>query len=137
MDAQQLWKECTEMLQSQVSDATWKTWFDAIHPAAVTGGTVVLAVPSSLVRDRLEGRYRPLISDALADIVGVEVPLRLVVQADGDGPVDDEEALGPAADGARARQTLRVSSEADDYAARSAPRRGGRLAGDGDTDQQL
>jgi chromosomal replication initiator protein len=137
MDAQQLWKECTEMLQSQVSDATWKTWFDAIHPVAVTGGTVVLAVPSSLVRDRLEGRYRPLISDALADIVGVEVPLRLVVQADGDGPVDDEEALGPAADGARARQTIRVSSEADDYAARSAPRRGGRLAGDGDTDQQL
>jgi chromosomal replication initiator protein len=137
MDAQQLWKECTEMLQSQVSDATWKTWFDAIHPVAVTGGTVVLAVPSSLVRDRLEGRYRPLISDALADIVGVEVPLRLVVQADEDGPVDDEGALGPAEDGARARQTIGASSDADDYAARSAPRRGGRLTGDSDTDQQL
>jgi chromosomal replication initiator protein len=135
MDAQQLWKECTEMLRSQVSDATWKTWFDAIRPVAVTNGTVVLAIPSSLVRDRLEGRYRPLISDALADIVGVEVPLRLVVQADEDDLVEDDGALTPAEE--LARHTIRASSEDDDYAARSVPRRAGRPAGGAHTDQQL
>jgi chromosomal replication initiator protein len=79
MDAQQLWTECSEMLRSQVSEATWKTWFDSIQPVAVTNGTMVLGVTSTLVLERLEGRYRALLTDALRDIVGVDVPLRLVV----------------------------------------------------------
>jgi chromosomal replication initiator protein len=88
MDAQQLWTECSEMLRSQVSEATWKTWFESIRPVAVTNGTVVLGVSSSLVRERLEGRYHALLTDALREIVGVDVPLRFVVLQegpDGDG----------------------------------------------------
>jgi chromosomal replication initiator protein len=86
MDAQQLWTECSEMLRSQVSEATWKTWFESIRPVAVTNGTVVLAVSNTLVRERLEGRYHALLTDALREIVGVDVPLRLVVEQE-----DDEE----------------------------------------------
>src|SRR5579872_3959876 len=89
MDAQQLWTECSEMLRSQVSEATWKTWFDAIRPVAVTNGTVVLGVGSTLVLERLEGRYHALLTDALREIVGVDVPLRLVVL---EGAEDAEEA---------------------------------------------
>jgi chromosomal replication initiator protein len=79
MDAQQLWTECSEMLRTQVSEATWKTWFEAIRPVAVSNRTVVLAVPSALVRERLEGRYKSLLSDALAESVGGDVPLRFVL----------------------------------------------------------
>ncbi|HEV2362414.1 MAG TPA: chromosomal replication initiator protein DnaA [Acidimicrobiales bacterium] len=92
MDAQQLWKECSETLRSQVSEATWKTWFEAIKPFAVTNGAVVLSVPSTLVRDRLEGRYAPLLADAMADIAGEEVPIRIVVHAD-DAAGDDDRDL--------------------------------------------
>jgi chromosomal replication initiator protein len=79
MDAQQLWTECAETLRSQVSEATWMTWFEAIRPVAVTNRTLVLGVPNNVVRERLEGRYHGLLADALSDIVGVDVPLRFVV----------------------------------------------------------
>lgn len=82
MDAQQLWTDCSEMLRTQVSEATWKTWFEAIRPVAVTNRTVVLGVPSALVRDRLEGRYQSLLTDALAETVGSDVPLRFVLYQD-------------------------------------------------------
>ena len=95
MDAQQLWTECSEMLRTQVSEATWKTWFEAIRPVAVSNRTVVLAVPSALVRERLEGRYKSLLSDALAESVGGDVPLRFVLyqetqEGDETGAGDDE-----------------------------------------------
>jgi chromosomal replication initiator protein len=89
------------MLRTQVSEATWKTWFEAIRPVAVSNRTVVLAVPSALVRERLEGRYKSLLSDALAESVGGDVPLRFVLyqeSQDGDEAAaqngDDEQASG-------------------------------------------
>src|SRR5579872_5339206 len=95
MDAQQLWTECSEMLRTQVSEATWKTWFEAIRPVAVSNRTVVLAVPSALVRERLEGRYKSLLSDALAESVGGDVPLRFVLYQESP---DGESARGSAED---------------------------------------
>jgi chromosomal replication initiator protein len=102
MDAQQVWTECSEMLRSQVSEATWKTWFDSIRPVAVTNGTVVLSVSNTLVRERLEGRYHALLTDALREIVGVDVPLRLLVQQDGEVVDEEEPAAYPEVQSARA-----------------------------------
>ena len=69
-DLQGLWINCVEALRSQVSDATWRTWFAGVTPAACDGGRLVLAVPSAMVRDRLEGRYRELIQQTAADTLG-------------------------------------------------------------------
>ena len=53
---------------------------------AVTNGILVLAVPSGVVRDRLEGRFHGLVHDALLDSSGKEVQFRFDVQIDDPGP---------------------------------------------------
>ena len=53
---------------------------------AVANGTLVLAVPSAVVRDRLEGRFHGLVHEALLDSSGKEVQFRFDVQIDEPGP---------------------------------------------------
>jgi chromosomal replication initiator protein len=78
-EAQQLWNDCSDALRSQVSEATWRTWFSAIVPMAVVNGTLVLVVPSAVVRERLEGRFLGLLQDALHDSSGKDYPVRFDV----------------------------------------------------------
>ena len=85
-EADQLWNDCSDSLRSQVSEATWRAWFAAIRPVAVANGTLILAVPSGVVRDRLEGRFHGLVHDALLDTSGKEVLFRFDVQIDDPGP---------------------------------------------------
>jgi chromosomal replication initiator protein len=75
-----LWKDCSVALRSQVSEAAWKAWFADIRPVAVVNGTLVLAVPSAVVQDRLDGRFRAMLHDALTDTTGKDYPVRFDVQ---------------------------------------------------------
>ena len=81
-NAEQLWIVCSGALKSQVSEATWKTWFDGIRPVSADDTSLVLSVPSSLVKERLENRYLPLVSDVLADATGVPRAIHLDVRTD-------------------------------------------------------
>jgi len=87
-EAQQLWNDCSDSLRSQVSEATWRAWFSSIRPVAVANGTLVLAVPSAVVRDRLEGRFHGLVHEALLDSSGKEIVFRFDVQVDDPTPDD-------------------------------------------------
>ncbi len=91
-DAQQLWEECSETIRSQVSDATWRTWFASIEPVAVVNGTLVLAVPNALVRGRLESRFEGVLRDAVDDAAGAELPIRFDVLVDEAGEQPDQVA---------------------------------------------
>ena len=66
-NAERLWMMCAEALRSQVSEATWKTWFDGVRAIDADDDHLVLAVPNSLVKERIEHRYLPLVRDVLAD----------------------------------------------------------------------
>jgi chromosomal replication initiator protein len=81
-DVQQLWDSCVGAIRSQVSEATWRTWFAGIHPIGVVSNTLVLAVPNTLVRDRLESRFSGLMRDAIVDAAGTEIAIRFEVQTD-------------------------------------------------------
>jgi chromosomal replication initiator protein len=81
-DAQQLWDECARAIQAQVSEATWRTWFASIVPVAFVNGVLVLAVPNSLVKERLESRFEGLLRDAVHDATGGDLPIRFDVLID-------------------------------------------------------
>ena len=97
-NAEQLWIPCAEALRGQVSEATWKTWFEAIRPIGVDDSdTMVLSVPSSLVKERLEHRYLPLVEDAVSGVVGRQLAVRLEVRSDdtvGDNDATSSGLLG-------------------------------------------
>jgi chromosomal replication initiator protein len=58
-------------------------WLSSVEPVAVTDtghdGVLVLGVPNSAVRDRVESRFVPLIEGTLASIAGQTVKVRLQV----------------------------------------------------------
>jgi chromosomal replication initiator protein len=78
-DAEELWEGCVVAVQSQVSDATWRTWFAEVRPISIVEDTLILGVPNTLVRERLESRFAGLLSDALTDLVGGELAVRFEI----------------------------------------------------------
>ncbi|MFN2589937.1 MAG: DnaA ATPase domain-containing protein, partial [Actinomycetota bacterium] len=84
-NAEQLWRSCAEALQDHVSDATWKTWFEGITPVSAADGYLRLAVPSALVKERLEGRYLPLLEHAASVAAGEAVAIAVDVQTESRG----------------------------------------------------
>ncbi len=91
-DAERLWMACSDALQDQVSDSTWKTFFQGIRPVSYTSDRLVLAVPNPLVKERLEGRYLALVQDAVAGLAGggVDVELEVRTEAGDQQDVADE-----------------------------------------------
>jgi chromosomal replication initiator protein len=79
-DADTLWTTCSALLRQQVSEATWMTWFDGIRALRTEGDTLVLAVPSSLAKERLEGRYLEMVRNVMLDAAGRDVPVRVEVR---------------------------------------------------------
>jgi chromosomal replication initiator protein len=80
-DAHQLWTACAHNLRQQVSDTVWQMAFADAQPITVDLGTLVVSVPSTIVKERIEGRYLSLVEQALTDVGAPTSKLRIVVQA--------------------------------------------------------
>ena len=78
-DARQLWSECANSIQAQVSEATWRTWFAEIRPVGVDNRTLELSVPNGLIRERLETRFAGILTDAVTEVTGTELQLAFTV----------------------------------------------------------
>jgi chromosomal replication initiator protein len=63
-----LWSKAGDVLRSQVSDGVWQSTFAQVELQGRHDGEVWLQVPNTIVRDKLDGRYRPLVEDAVAEI---------------------------------------------------------------------
>jgi chromosomal replication initiator protein len=63
-----------------VSEATWLTWFDALKPVTVDADTLVLAAPSSLVRERIRGRYLAMVEDVATEVSRSRLSIELLVE---------------------------------------------------------
>jgi len=66
-DAVRLWELCAENLKGRVTEGVWLTTFRDIRPIDVTAETLVLAVGSSITRERILTRFRGDIHGALAE----------------------------------------------------------------------
>ena len=62
-----VWNRCAEMLRPQVSGAVWSMAFQDAHQVGLTDECLVLSVPSTVAKERIEARYLSLVHDALAD----------------------------------------------------------------------
>ena len=101
--AESLWTACADVLREQVSEAVWLTTFSSVSPIDVTDGRLLLAVPSSVVKDRIEQRYLTLVEGALTDMGRPDIRLDVEVQTDAadldDQTPGDTEGFGsPSAD---------------------------------------
>jgi len=67
-DAEQLWTAASQLLRAQVSEAVWLSTFQDAQPVEANDDRLVLAVPSTPVRERIEGRYLAMVKDALVEL---------------------------------------------------------------------
>jgi chromosomal replication initiator protein len=81
----ELWTSCSDLLRSEVSESIWRTWLDSVEPVDTDEQVFVLSAPSSLVRDRLEERYIPLLKKVVTQVNGSELPVRIIVRPTPDG----------------------------------------------------
>ena len=72
MDAKQVWRAALGELQVSLSPANYETWLRDTVLVDVDDTRFKIAVPNGFAKDWLETRYRSLISQTLARIVGLQ-----------------------------------------------------------------
>ncbi len=78
-DTEELWILCSEALREQVSDSIWQAYLSGITPVSIEDGEIVLGVPNTLIRDRVESRFLGLIQDTVTGTVGRNLVVQLEV----------------------------------------------------------
>lgn len=76
---QTIWQRAKETIRETLSTSTYEIWFENANAAGLDGGTFLLSVPNDFTKSRIESRFLPLIEDSLQEVVGEEVPVRVVV----------------------------------------------------------
>jgi chromosomal replication initiator protein len=84
MDAKQVWRAALGELQVSLSPANYETWLRDTHLVDVDDQRFRIAVPNGFAKDWLETRYRSLISQTLARVVGYSVQVEFVVTGAGE-----------------------------------------------------
>ncbi len=100
MDAKQVWRAALGELQVSLSPANYETWLRDTELVDVDEQRFRIAVPNGFSKDWLETRYRSLISQTLARIVGYSVQVEFIVgpAPEPAAPVDGAAALGATAE---------------------------------------
>lgn len=81
-DIAQLWSSCSSALRDQVPEPAWNAWLAPLVPLEVSGPRVVLAAPSTFVKDIVLARFQRLIEQALAQAASISPDeVELVVQS--------------------------------------------------------
>ena len=89
MDAKQVWRAALGELQVSLSPANFETWLKDTQLVDVDDQRFRIACPNGFAKDWLETRYRSLISQTLARVVGYSVQVEFLVSsgADAQAPV--------------------------------------------------
>ena len=67
MDTKQLWKNCLDEIEVNISKANFSTWFKNTSILREEGGVIYVAVPNEFVRDWLKNKYHKMITKIIAD----------------------------------------------------------------------
>ncbi|MCK4777339.1 MAG: chromosomal replication initiator protein DnaA [Actinomycetia bacterium] len=108
-----VWQETLKLIKVRLNVPTFKTMFSHTHPLSIYENTFVLSAPNAFVKDWLEKRHLPLISNSLSEVLGEEYKIKFIISADSEEAVfssgDSAEEPGKGKDG----KVSPVKSEAD------------------------
>ena len=106
MDQRQVWRATLGELEISLSQATFETWFrrTALLRVDEASSTFVLGVASGFAKDWIEERYRSLIAQTIAKIVGYSVTLTVEVVSEAE--LDERGALSTRSKGVAATSSV-------------------------------
>lgn len=110
MDAKQVWRATLGELQVSLSQANYETWLKDTALVAVDEERFTVAVPNGFAKDWLENRYKSLIAQTLARVVGYSVNVEFEVrELDSDETVEAEAPAASPGPQPMAEATVRVA----------------------------
>ncbi|MGB9881034.1 MAG: DnaA N-terminal domain-containing protein, partial [Anaerolineae bacterium] len=74
-----VWQEALQVIAQEVNERAFRMWFQPAVGLGLSEGAYCVGVGSEFARDWIEGRFLSLIQDALAEVLGEEVPVKIVV----------------------------------------------------------
>jgi chromosomal replication initiator protein len=80
-----LWDKSINLIKDKVSPHNFDTWIRPIKVTSLEGNHVHLSVPNKFFRDWLMENYRPIITEALSSVAGVELIVNFLIGGDGAG----------------------------------------------------
>lgn len=76
------WKKCLDVIKANISDQSFKTWFEPIIPYIFDGRKLTIQVPSQFFYEWLEENYVQLLRKALNEAIGKEGMLEYSIIVD-------------------------------------------------------
>jgi len=74
-----IWDQVLKIIKKQLNTATYKAWFENTKPVRLEDESLIISAPNSFAKEWLESRYSSLITDALFQILGEELSIKVVV----------------------------------------------------------
>jgi chromosomal replication initiator protein len=78
----QAWSRCLQLLQNQVDERAFKTWFEPIAPLSLHGNNLTIEVPSQYFYEWLEENYVSELHQALSAVIGENASLEYSIVVD-------------------------------------------------------
>jgi chromosomal replication initiator protein len=88
-EAREAWTHILGTARSHLPETTIVMWFADVRPIELDEDVLLLAVPSALVRERLQHNHLPLIEEAAAAFCGRPVKIDLLVEEGLRHPLDE------------------------------------------------
>ena len=76
-----IWDEAKKHLRGRLSEAAFQFWFDRTLPLGLDDGAFVIGVPNDFAREWIEKRLAGQVAEALSEVLGDKVDVRVVVDA--------------------------------------------------------
>jgi len=83
--AEEVWSECLQIVQDNVSPQAYKTWFLPIKPLRLSEVTLTIQVPSQFFFEWIEEYYLDLVSKALRRLLGANGRLEYNILMEANG----------------------------------------------------
>ena len=78
-DHNQVWTDVTALLREQISESVWLSTFADVRPLEATTDVLRVSVPSRNLKERIQTRYLPLVTEAIEGVVGPTCALEMVI----------------------------------------------------------
>ncbi len=69
MDHLDVWNALLDRIKKRVDPGDFEAWFEPVDCTAVEGGKITISIPNEIFRERIETRYKGLLTETLAGII--------------------------------------------------------------------
>ena len=74
-----IWQQALDLISQQVNEGTYRIWFEPTVGLGLKNGTYFVGVASEFAKDWIDTRFRALMSDSVAQVLGEPVAFNIVV----------------------------------------------------------